>query len=261
MKKLITAFVCLFVLISSVASAEFVNSAVVDNAGFLTAEQAAEIEQKLDETRNQYNVDVSVFTEVNMSGETAQSTADEIYDGNSYGYGENRDGIILYIAENPRVYYMSTCGDGIWIFGKSELDEIEQDILFYLKNNDYYGALLAYAEDADRMLGYASFDDGDYTADQDLSLEPADIVIIAAVLLLFSLLVALIATLIRAGKMKTAVKNNYAANYMKNMNLTRSEDIFLYSTVTRVERPKPESDTDTHVSSSGTTHGGQGGSY
>ena len=62
-------------------------------------------------------------------------------------------------------------------------------------------------------------------------------------------------------KMKTAVKNNYAANYIKlgSMNIETSKDLFLYSRITKTEKPKSSS--GTHTSSSGRTHGGRGGSF
>lgn len=61
--------------------------------------------------------------------------------------------------------------------------------------------------------------------------------------------------------MKTAVKEDYAGNYMKpnSMNLDFSRDIFLYSTVTKTEKTK--SDSGSHTSSSGRSHGGRGGSF
>ena len=62
-------------------------------------------------------------------------------------------------------------------------------------------------------------------------------------------------------KMKTAVENDYAANYMKpgSMSIDFSRDLFLYSRVTKTEKPK--SNSNTHTSSSGRTHGGSGGSF
>ena len=61
--------------------------------------------------------------------------------------------------------------------------------------------------------------------------------------------------------MKTAVKEDNAANFMKpnSMNLDFSRDIFLYSTVTKTEKPK--SDSGSHTSSSGRSHGGRGKSF
>ena len=62
-------------------------------------------------------------------------------------------------------------------------------------------------------------------------------------------------------KMKTAEENDYAANYVKpgSMKLSVSRDLFLYSRITKTERPKSSS--GTHTSSSGRTHGGRGGSF
>ena len=62
-------------------------------------------------------------------------------------------------------------------------------------------------------------------------------------------------------KMKTAVENDYAANYIKpgSMNISVSRDLFLYSRIAKTERPKESS--GTHTSSSGRTHGGRGGSF
>ena len=61
--------------------------------------------------------------------------------------------------------------------------------------------------------------------------------------------------------MKTAVENDYAANYVKpgSKQLTMSRDIFLYSHITKTEKPKNNS--GSHNSSSGRTHGGGGGSF
>ena len=61
--------------------------------------------------------------------------------------------------------------------------------------------------------------------------------------------------------MKTAVENNYAADYMKhgNINITMSRDLFLYSRITKTEKPK--SGSETHTSSSGKAHGGRSGSF
>ena len=64
----------------------------------------------------------------------------------------------------------------------------------------------------------------------------------------------------KLSKMNTAVMQPGAANYMKpgSMNMDFSRDIFLYSTVSKREKPKESS---THTSSSGRTHGGRSGSF
>ena len=59
--------------------------------------------------------------------------------------------------------------------------------------------------------------------------------------------------------MKTAVKNDISGHYMKpdSMKLDFSRDIFLYSAVTKTEKPKPDS--GSHTSSSDRSCGGRSG--
>ena len=80
--------------------------------------------------------------------------------------------------------------------------------------------------------------------------------------LLIPLLVAFIMMSSKLAKMKTAVENNYAANYMKpgSKTLTVSRDLFLYSHVTKTPKPK-ENGSSSHTSSSGRSHGGGGGKF
>ena len=61
--------------------------------------------------------------------------------------------------------------------------------------------------------------------------------------------------------MKTAVRQEDAADYKKpgSFQMKYARDLFLYSTVTKTEKPKASS--GSHTSSSGESHGGRGGSY
>ena len=65
--------------------------------------------------------------------------------------------------------------------------------------------------------------------------------------------------------MNTAVNEDFAENYINknSYKLTNSQDIYLYSRIDRVERPKEDSSFWTVIRlSSGETHGGTaGGSY
>ena len=87
------------------------------------------------------------------------------------------------------------------------------------------------------------------------------IVGVVLVCLLTPLLLGFIMMKKKLKKMKTAVENDYAANYIKpgSMRIDTSRDLFLYSRITKTERPKSSS--GTHTSSSGRTHGGRGGSF
>ena len=69
-------------------------------------------------------------------------------------------------------------------------------------------------------------------------------------------------------KLHTVNMQAAANNYLKNgsLNITESNDIFLYSNVTKTAKPQDNdsnsgSGSSTHESSSGNTYGGGGGTF
>ena len=129
---------------------------IYDEPRFLTEEQLKDINDRLIKIRNDYKVDVTIIMEEVMYGETAQETADDYFDYNGYGVGENSDGILLYISKSPREYHFSTHGSAMKSFNKRGLIYIESKVLPHLKENDYYGAAGAYADTAEEMLEMAA---------------------------------------------------------------------------------------------------------
>lgn len=260
MKKIILAMMlAVLTCIGAVfpAYASFENPPITDDADYLTSSQLEELTETLDTIRERYSFDVAVYTEEDMSGADAEECADNIFDYGEYGYGENADGMILYICSNPRVYHFSTHGSGEIFFNDNGLAYLEAKIVPPLKEDDYYSAIKLYAQYSEELLEMAA-QEKPYN-ERQLSMEYICGVIGGAVLL--PLLLAYFMMKKKMKKMKTAVKNNYAANYMKqgSMRLNVSRDIFLYSTVTKTQKQKQSS--GGHVSSSGEHHGGRGGSY
>lgn len=259
MKKAISAVLVALAVITSTFSAfaMFNNFTVADYAGYLTEEQIEELSKQIDGVRQKYNFDVAIYTEEFMSGEDAESTADDLYDYLGYGYGENSDGIMLYIAADNSVYHFTTHGSGETVFNKNGLDYIEGKILPSLKEGDYYTAMKLFAEHCEELLKMAEqgkpFNEKQQSAGY--------IFCVVGCALVVPLLVAYFMTKKKTKQMKTAVENDYAANYMKpgSMNLSMSRDIFMYSTVTKTEKAKSSS--GGHTSSSGEHHGGKGGSF
>lgn len=259
MKKRISAILTVVMLVTSAvtAFAAFNNPAVVDKSGYLSESRFDEISSLLDDVRQKYDFDVAIYTEKAMSGTDAQNTADDLFDYLGYGFGENADGIMLYISADERKYHLTTHGTGEAVFNERGLAHLEEMILPSLRDNDYYSAMKLYAEGCEELLEMAA--QGKPYNKKTLTTSYVCCVIGGA--LLIPLLLAYLMTSIKVKKMKTAVQNNYAANYMKpgSMNLSLSRDIFLYSTVTKT--PKPKQNSGSHTSSSGESHGGRGGSF
>ncbi len=258
MKKILTiilSFICIATSIPVLAECE--NVPITDSAEYLTQAQKDELSEKIENLRKTYHFDVAVYTENEMPGEDAEERADDIYDYYHYGDGENADGILLYIAKEPRVYQLTTHGSGETVFNKNGLAYLEQQILPALQEDDYDTAIRMYIETSEELLKMAA--EGEPFNESQHSTGYVCGVIAGAILL--PLLLAYLLMRMKLSKMKTAVENDYAANYMKpgSMHLTFSRDIFLYSNVTKTKREK--SDSDGHISSSGEHHGGRGGSY
>jgi len=259
MKKIVSC-ILLFILSLSLllpVYAAFENPSITDGAGYLMQSELTELSKELDNIRNTYDFEVAIYTESDMTSATAEASADDIYDYNGYGAGENDDGIMLYICSDTREYHFTTHGKGLEFFNSNGLAYLESQVLPHLSEDNYYEAFEAYIDTAAELLEMAK--NGEPYNKKNLSITHILFVVLAC--LIIPLLIAYLKTKGKLKKMKTAVANDCAENYMKpgSMNITFSRDLFLYSHVTRTEKAK--SDSDTHTSSSGRTHGGRGGSF
>lgn len=259
MKRIFSCLVLLLLLISLVLPvyADFQNPSIVDDAEYLMQSELSYLSKELDNVRKKYDFEVAIYTESNMTSDTAEESADDIYDYQGYGAGENDDGILLYICSDTREYHFTTHGKGLEYFNSNGLKYLESKVVPYLSEDDYYEAFEIFIETTDELLQMAK--DGKPYDKKQYSTKYLIGVIIAA--LLIPLLVAYLMMNKKLKKMKTAEENDYAANYIKpgSLKINASRDLFLYSRITKTEKAKSSS--GTHTSSSGRTHGGRGGSF
>ena len=290
MKKKLLSFILAFLLCVSLIPAALADndkSIVYDQEGLFDEFDTEIISGKLAELNRIYGVDVAVVTASSLDGKTAEEYADDFYDENGIGQGENKDGILLLISESERVWAISTSGSCIGAFTDSDLDYIAENLLDYLSDEDWSGAAISFADDCGPCLSaYASEPDkGNYSDDADDDYDydydyTTSVMYFNSVWLIGSLLVGLIVALIVTLSMKRGMKSvrmkSSAADYLRAGSFTpgRREDLFLYHTVSVTAKPK-DNDNDrggfssthvssggsTHVSSSGSTHGGRSGSF
>ncbi len=285
MKKLISTVMFLIFALTPFCFATDL-PVVIDNAGYLTDDQTEQLGQMLDEVLTDDFCAV-VFTEDEPSDDDPQAAADDFFDYQGY-LEQYSNGIVFYICKSTRQYAFSTTGTAIDTFNDSNLDVIESDMLDFLRNDEYFEAFCSFAgnvkyyinayTDPDYSPDYINDGSGDYNGgydydyydDEPLVIDIPTIITFVAVSALVALIIAAIATAIRAGRMNTAKLKTDAGAYVdeKGLNITASNDIYLYCTVTRTARPQNEDHhssggggSSTHVSSSGTTHGGRSGSF
>ena len=259
MKKVFSGILLLLVMFSHLMPvyAAFENPSVVDNAEYLMRSELTKLSEDLDKVREKYNFEVAIYTESEMTSSTSEASADDIYDYNGYGAGENDDGIMLYICSGTREYHFTTHGKGLEYFNSNGLKYLESKVMPHLSGNNYYAAFEAYIETTEELLAMA--EGGNPYNENQYSTKYLIGVIITC--LIAPLLIAYWMMQRKLKKMKTAVSNDFAANYIKpgSMRIDVSRDLFLYSRIMKTEKAK--SNSGTHTSSSGRTHGGRGGSF
>lgn len=221
---------------------------LVDEGDLLTAAQETAIARRLDEVSIDRQLDLVIVTEKTLGGKGRAAFADDYFDYNGYGFGDDHDGILLLYCPNEGVRYISTTGDAIDIFEGDNFDKLTSKIIPYFDRGDVSGAFLKFADTCDDIIGSArAF--------------PVGLLIIA--LLIGAVLSWLIPMSSMKGKLKSVRSQSAAADYVRagSMNLTQNRDVFLYANVTKTPIPRDTSSRGgggggVHVGSSGTSHGG-----
>lgn len=162
-----------------------------------------------------------------------------------------------------REWAMSTYGFGIVAFTDAGLDYIADEFLDYLSDDLYYEAFQVFAEKCDIFLAQART--GAPFDIENMPKEPLSLMWLP-ISIVIGMVISLIITGIMRFQMRSVRRQTAASEYMKpgSMNLTASRDLFLYSKVNRVAKPKDNNSgagSSIHTSSSGRSHGGSSGSF
>lgn len=223
---------------------------LVDDAALLDSAQQTQLLSQLDEISERQQVDVVIVTVESTGGKTAEAFADDFFDFGGYGQGENKDGVLLLVSMEERDWHISTCGLGIEAVGDYEIETFEEKMVPYLSEGDYYTAFTIFAQDCDEYI----------TTQKEGATFSFGTTLIAAIIV--GVVIGFIVTAVMKSKLKSVRSQSAAADYVKSgsMKITHSSEYFLYKNVTCREKPK-ENTSSTHVSSSGTTHGGGGGKF
>lgn len=272
------------------------SKSVVDMAKLLTNEQAKLLEEKINNTISSSNLDLAlVTTQINRSN--LETFADDFYDQNNYGIGINKDGLLLALNMESREWHISTAGEAIIIFTDWGIDYIGKMILPDLKEGNYDVAFNTFVDYVNKfsknyLTTGVAYDSNNHEGlplviDDDISEEEIPLEKETKdpefgkkllVSLGVGLVIGLVISGIRYAKLKTKRTVKDAKEYVKNdsFDLTKEEDLFLYSSVKKIRKPDPDDDdygggssrtksssrgSSTHRSSSGSRHGGGGGKF
>ena len=232
---------------------------LIDMGDILSDSEEAELLAALDEVSLRQNMDVTIITVESLEGDEIAALADDIYDMCSFGYGADRDGILLLVSRDDRQWHISTCGYGITAFTDAGIQYIGRQMKSDLASENYAAAFRIFIDQCDQFISQARtgmpFDKSSLPKEKMPSAW-------ALISLGGGAAVGLGVFAALRGKMKSVRYAPAANNYVRDgsMNITQSNDVFLYRTVNKTARTK-SSGSSTHTYSSGTTHGGGGGSF
>lgn len=241
---------------------------VVDMAELLSDSDKTALLSKLDEISERQKLDIVVLTVNTLDGKTPRDYADDFYDYNGYGFGENKDGILLLVSMEDRDWWISTTGYGITALTDAGIEYISKKFLSDLSDGDYAQAFTTYAELCDQFITQAKT--GEPYDTGNMPKEPFNVAWNILVAFVIGLVVAFVVTNIMKKQLKTVQLKSEANNYVKSnsMIVTENRDLFLYNQVSRRARPKETDNrsgssggSSTHTSSSGSSHGGGGGKF
>ena len=235
---------------------------LLDKAGLLDDSEAEAVTDALDWTSDYCNMELVIVTVDTIGRTSPEDYAADIYDYGDYGYGQSNDGILLLIVMDDSYVGMTSTGGGRNVYTERVQNEIRKSITPYLSAGDYEKAFTMFAElcsDAklsyDNGESYAS-DAGDYSEEM-----PVSVLIIASAVI--GLIAALITVLVMRSKMKSVRSRNEAADYVREGSFNAAgNEIFLYRTVDRREKPRDnDSHGGSHTGSSGVGHTSTGGHF
>ena len=217
---------------------------IYDTEGLLTEEQWLQLEGIADELSWQYDCALYVVTvsDYEEYGSDPYDAAANIYNGQDFGIGEERSGVLLLLSmwDRDAALYVRNGAAGEAI-GKYAQELLADNYLSYFRGDDWYGGFHAYLTTCGDFLEQAA---QGHPVKKPLTASLGKGVLIGVVL-------ALAVCLILKGKMKSVRQGVEADEYVTadGLHLTERYDHYTHTTETRQK-----------ISKDSGSHSGGGGS-
>lgn len=252
---------------------------VVDRAGLLSESEREELGHKSEAIREEFEMDVVILTVDNLEGKTPQDYADDYYDDNGYGCGQEMSGLLFLLAMEDRDWYISTTGNAIYALTDYGIQQLGETALPDFSAGRYGAGFDAFLnalpeyldayEQGTPLDGYADTSGSFYHGDQGTVVhyrEPRSPNLLVS--LLIGLAAAAVTVLVMRSCMNTRRPQHSACGYLADgsFHLRIQRDMFLYSDLHKSARPEQNNNSggggsSVHTGSSGSSHGGGGGKF
>jgi len=220
---------------------------VQDFARLLSDTEAASLKELLDKTSQTYDFDMVILSLKQTGDVEPKDFADAFFEKNGYGLGKNRDGCLLLVVTERKVFWFATSGRGKKILTSTASKIMEKDTFNSLEKGNYYDAFVAYAKDWEKFLVL----DAKGLRYNFLYKYNVIFIILAWVV---SLGIGFFIVMIWKKGMNTAIPKKEAVSCITpgSLSFAAQQDKFLYSTVIKIERGSDldsDDDDDTNASS------------
>ncbi len=256
MKRLFLLIAAVIILLSLSPAILAAGQTVVDEAELLTYQQEEDLASFAQSITNEYGMDVAIVIVPSLDGKSAQAYADDYYDYNGYGIGEDYSGVLFLLAIEDREYAISTCGEAIDALSDQDIDGLLDCVYYDFRAGNYHAGLRAYLEQLESEFYYYSQQKSTGSADPNYGA-------VGAISLAIGAGAGGIGLAAMRSGMKTVQPQVGAQSYLVNnsFSLPGNQNTFLYSRTSRTRIQTPSSPGgggrgSTHRSSSGRSHGG-----
>ncbi|MGN0703773.1 MAG: TPM domain-containing protein, partial [Lentihominibacter sp.] len=207
---------------------------LVDEAELLTDDEESSLADKLDAVSDKWQCDVAIVTVDSLGSKTATEFADDYFDYNGYGYGDNDDGIMLVISMENRDWAITTHAFGIEAFTDAGQEYIMNKVTPPLGNESYSGAFSIFADQCDVFLEKARA--GEPYDSHNLPKESHAKLYILWIIpcLIAGAIVAFVLTIKEKKSLKSVMKKAGAREYIGKVKLNEKHDRFLYRNLDKV---------------------------
>ena len=246
MKKRIIIIALTLILAAMLAFPSFADDSIpryYEEYDLLSDDEEASINAKLEEMSDRLDADVVIWVTSFFGNLDEESFIDACrkHISNNFGYKSNGYVIMMIDIEEEETYlYIYSEGKvASKAFSDEDLDDLGDDVMSLMESDKYFEAMNKYADSCDEAI----------TESQKVKYFSVTRLIIAAVI---GLIIGASVTGSNKAKLKSVRSKTEANYYVRegSMTVNDSRDIYLYSKVTRTEKPR----NDGSSGSSGSSH-------
>jgi len=261
-KNILKLFILILLVFPAAAQNLNAQERIIDNASLMTPGQKQNLNNLINSLSAKYRFDLIIVTERSIDGANPMNYADDFFDYNGYGLGQDRDGCLFLQVTSTRDFWFSTSGRGIDMLNSYAYNKLEADVLKHLSAGNNYEAYNAFLQNWEEFLVLDSKGGRRYNFFYQWNIL---LIIISWAL---ALGIGFIVVMSWKNSMNTAIMQTQASVYVVpgSLSFKEKKDTFLYSNVVKTKKQSENNSggsgrVRTHTSSSGRSHGGGGGRY